>query len=196
MRVFLAICFTLFASSAFAHTGVGSASGVIHGFLHPLSGIDHILAMIAVGILAANLGGRAIWAVPLTFMALMGVGGFLGIAHVPLPFIELGIALSIIVLGLAVAAQWDWPIAAAMALVGVFAIFHGHAHGAEMPVDPAGLAYALGFMLAAGHLHLIGIGIGIGAARLASTRSHAQRLTQFGGAAIAVLGGGVLVGLV
>lgn len=172
MRVFLAICFTLLTSSAFAHTRIGSTSGFIHGFSHPLSGIDHMLAMVAVGIFAANLGGRAIWALPLSFMTLMAMGGVLGIAHVSLPFVELGVALSIIVLGLAVAFQWDWPIAAAMALVGVFALFHGHAHGNEMPVDAAGLEYAVGFVLATGLLHLIGIGFGIGVARLASTMSQ------------------------
>ena len=128
----------------------------MHGLSHPLGGLDHILAMVAVGMFAANLGRRAVWAVPLTFMSLMTLGGALGIAGIAVPFVEFGIALSIVVLGLAVAAKWNWPLAAAMALVGVFAVFHGHAHGAEMPVDAAGAEYAAGFILATGVLHIVG----------------------------------------
>jgi len=196
MRIFFAVCFALLTSSAFAHTDVGSTSGFIPGLSHPISGIDHILAMVAVGIFAANLGGRAIWAVPLTFITLMAVGGVLGISGVPVPFVELGIAFSIIVFGLAVAVQWDWPVAAAMTLVGVFAIFHGHAHGTEMPVDAAGVEYAAGLVIASGLLHLIGIGIGLGIARAAMTMANGRRITQIGGGVIAVLGVGVLMGIV
>ena len=196
MRIFFAVCFALLTSSAFAHTGVGSTSGFIHGLSHPISGIDHILAMVAVGIFAANLGGRAIWAVPLTFITLMAVGGVLGISGVPVPFVELGIAFSIIVLGLAVAVKWDWPVAAAMTLVGVCAIFHGHAHETEMPVDAAGAAYAAGFVIATGLLHLIGIGIGLGISRAAITMANSRRITQIGGGVIAFLGLGLLMGIV
>jgi urease accessory protein len=195
MRIFFAVCFALLSSSAFAHTDVGSTSGFIHGLSHPISGIDHILAMVAVGIFAANLGGRAIWAVPLTFISLMGVGGVLGISGVPVPFVELGIAFSIIVLGLAIGVQCDWPVAAAMTLGGVFAIFHGHAHGTET-VDAAGAEYAAGFVIASGLLHLIGIGIGLGIARAAMTMANGRRITQIGGGVIAVLGVGVLMNIV
>jgi urease accessory protein len=171
---------------ASAHVGIGSTLGFAHGFAHPLSGLDHILAMVAVGTFAANLGGRALWAVPLSFMALMVFGGALGMAGIALPFVEVGIALSIVVLGLAVAIRFEWPIAAAMALVGVFAIFHGHSHGTEMPVDAAGVRFALGFVTATGLLHLAGIGVGIGIGA-AGTR-YSRRITQLAGTAVACVG--------
>src|SRR6185369_92072 len=109
-------------ATAFAHVGVGDAHGFTHGFIHPISGIDHILAMVAVGMFAARLGGRALWLVPATFVLMMAAGGALGAAGLPVPFVEIGIAASIIVLGLAVAFQWSAPIAAAMGLVGFFAV--------------------------------------------------------------------------
>jgi urease accessory protein len=192
-RVALAGAMALVPALASAHTGHG-ALGLSHGFAHPLSGIDHILAMVAVGIFAANLGGRALWAVPLSFMAMMAVGGAFGIAEVPLPFVEIGIAVSIIVLGLIVAVRYEWPIAAAMALVGVFAIFHGLAHGAEMPSDASGAFFAMGFVLATGLLHLVGIAIGFGIAR--SGQSYSPRIAQAGGAAVAVAGLLVLGGVI
>ena len=135
-------------TAALAHTGVGDTSGFMHGFTHPLGGLDHQLAMILVGIFAYQLGGRALWLVPLTFVGIMALGGFLGIAGIPVPFIEIGIALSVIVLGAIVAFGVKVPVAAAMGIVGLFAIFHGHAHGSEMPMDASGLEYGLGFMLA------------------------------------------------
>ncbi len=168
--------------------------GFVHGFVHPVTGIDHVLAMVAVGLFAANLGGRALWAVPLSFVSVMAVGGALGIAGIGVPFVEAGIAISVIVLGVAVALQWKWPVAAAMALVGIFAIFHGHAHGAEMPVDASGLEYGLGFMLATALLHVVGIGLGIGMARFG--RVYAPRAIQVGGAAMAVAGLGILTGVI
>lgn len=193
-RLGLAALAVLAPSLALAHTGVGSTVGFMHGFGHPIGGLDHILAMVAVGMFAANLGGRALWAVPLSFMGFMLVGGALGIAGFPLPFVEIGIALSIVVLGAAVAVRWDWPVAAAMAMVGVFAVFHGHAHGTEMPLDASGAQYALGFVTATGLLHLAGIGIGLAIARIGQV--HAPRLTQVGGAAVAVAGVAVLTGIV
>jgi urease accessory protein len=197
MRLFLASLFLIAGSSlASAHVGVGDAHGFAHGFSHPLGGLDHILAMVAVGVFAANLGGRAVWAVPLTFMALMAAGGALGLAGVAVPFVEIGIALSIVVLGLAVAIRRDWPVAAAMALVGVFAVFHGHAHGTEMPADVSGAAYAAGFLAATGLLHLIGIGVGFGLARLSGRTEIGRRAVEVGGAAIAVAGAGILFGVV
>lgn len=180
------------ASVAEAHTGVGSTMGFGHGFGHPFSGLDHILAMVAVGLFAANLGGRALWLVPASFVGMMAVGGILGITGIEMPFVEIGIALSVIVLGAAVALNWNLPVAAAMALVGFFAIFHGHAHGAEMPTDASGFAYAIGFMLATAILHVIGIGLGLGAGAVA--RNYSQRITQIGGGAMALAGVGILAG--
>ena len=181
-------------TAAWAHVGVGSTSGFAHGFVHPVTGIDHVLAMVAVGMFAANLGGRALWAVPLTFVSVMAIGGALGVAGIGVPFVEAGIAISVIVLGLAVALRWKWPVAAAMALVGVFAIFHGHAHGAEMPVDAAGFEYGLGFMLATALLHVVGIGLGLGIARFG--RTYSPRVIQFGGVAMAIAGLGILTGVI
>jgi len=145
---------------AFAHTGVGDTSGFIHGFGHPISGLDHILAMVMVGVFAWQLGGRALWLVPMTFLVIMSIGGALGIAGIGVPFVEIGIALSVVVLGAIVAFNVKAPIAAAMGLVGLFAIFHGHAHGAEIPEDAGGVAYAAGFMIATALLHLAGITAG------------------------------------
>jgi urease accessory protein len=173
---------------AHAHMGAGDAQGFMHGFAHPVGGSDHVLAMIAIGMFAACLGGRALWLVPAAFVVAMAAGGALGIAGMPVPFVELGIAASVIVLGLAVALQWSVPTAAAMALAGFFAIFHGHAHGAEMPADISGLAYALGFMLATAILHLAGLGIG-----LAGHRASRVAL-QAGGGAMALAGAAILTG--
>ena len=191
-RLGLAGALALAPSLAFAHTGHGDAEGFVHGFMHPIGGLDHVLAMVAVGIFAAQLGGRAIWAVPATFVALMALGGFLGMAGIDVPFVEFGITLSIVALGGAVALGWkNWPLGAAMAVVGFFAIFHGHAHGAEMPTDASGLAYAGGFMTATALLHMAGIGLGvlIGSAR-------APRLTQALGAGVAAIGVGLLTGVI
>src|SRR5262245_25694561 len=149
------------STAAEAHTGIGISSGFQHGFGHPFSGLDHILAMVAAGLYAAFLGGRALYLVPAAFVAMMAVGGCLGIGGINLPFVEAGIGLSVLVLGAAVALRIGLPTLAAVTLVGSFAVFHGHAHGAEMPVDASGLSYALGFMLATGVLHVIGIGFGL-----------------------------------
>jgi urease accessory protein len=185
---------TTLPSLAFAHTGVGDTHGFMHGFGHPLGGLDHMLAMVTVGIFAWQLGGRAIWAVPCTFVALMAVGGALGISGVDVPFVELGIGLSVVVLGAVVAFGLKAPLAVAMAVVGFFAIFHGHAHGAEMPADASGLGYGLGFMTATGLLHLAGIGLGMAIGRFGET--HGEKYVRGAGAAVAVAGlaliGGVL----
>jgi urease accessory protein len=156
---------TLFAlclvpTAALAHTGVGSTSGFMHGFMHPLSGLDHQLAMVLVGMFAYQLGGRAMWLVPATFIAFMALGGFLGITGAPLAFVEIGIALSVVVLGAIVAFGVKAPLAVAMGVVGLFAVFHGHAHGTEMPLDASGAIYGAGFMLATALLHAAGVGIG------------------------------------
>lgn len=152
------LCLT--PGAALAHTAVGSTSGFTHGFLHPLSGLDHQLAMILVGVFAYRLGGRALWLVPLTFVAVMAFGGVLGVMGVQIPFVETGIALSVIVLGAIVAFGVRAPVAMAIGVVGFFAIFHGHAHGSEMPLDASGLEYGAGFMMATALLHAVGLGTG------------------------------------
>lgn len=157
----LGSAFCLLPSMALAHTGHGDASGFAHGFIHPLSGFDHLLAMILVGIFAYQLGGRALWLVPLTFVGVMALGGLLGVNGLPLPFVETGIALSVVVLGAVVAFGIKAPVAVAMGVAGLFAVFHGYAHGAEMPLDASGAAYGLGFMLATALLHAAGIGVGL-----------------------------------
>jgi urease accessory protein len=194
LRLGLAALGALAPALAFAHVGIGSTNGLVHGFSHPIGGTDHILAMVAVGIFAAGLGGRALWAVPLAFMGFMTFGGALGMLGAPLPFVETGIALSIVALGLAVAVKLDWPVAAAMAMVGLFAVFHGHAHGTEMPLGASGAAYAFGFLAATGLLHLAGIGIGFAIGK--TGKAYTQRITQASGAALALAGIGVLTGLV
>jgi urease accessory protein len=145
---------------AFAHTGLGDTSGFVHGFGHPLSGLDHILAMLMVGVFAWQLGGRALWLVPITFVGVMGLGGVFGIAAMGVPFVEVGIVLSVVALGAIVAFSVRAPVAAAMGIVAFFAVFHGHAHGAEIPEDAGGAAYAAGFMIATAILHLAGISAG------------------------------------
>ena len=125
----IAIPLALVPAVASAHVGVGDTNGFVHGFSHPLSGLDHILAMVAVGLFAVRLGGRALWLVPLTFVSVVAVAGVLGMAGVGLPYVEIGIGISLIVLGTAIALQLNIPTLAAMGLVGFFAIFHGHATG-------------------------------------------------------------------
>jgi urease accessory protein len=186
----IAIAATLAPASAWAHVGLGTTSGFSHGLMHPISGIDHVLAMVAVGMFAANLGGRALWAVPATFVAIMAFGGLLGIEHVALPYAEIGIASSVIVLGLIVALQVQWPVAAAMGVVALFAIFHGHAHGSEMPLSASGATYAAGFLLATALLHAVGIGL------QRMNPLYARRTAQLGGAAMALAGVGLLAGVI
>ncbi|OLP55710.1 urease accessory protein [Rhizobium rhizosphaerae] len=188
-----AAALVLLPGAAFAHTGVGHASGFVHGFAHPVSGLDHILAMVMVGLFAARLGGRALWLLPITFVAVMALGGALGVAGVTVPFVETGIALSVLVLGAVVALNVKAPTAAAMGLVGLFAIFHGHAHGAEMPEDAGGLAYAAGFMLATALLHGAGLALGLSLGRFEG-RKGALAVRSAGGL-VAVAGVGLLAGV-
>lgn len=185
-RMATAIQLTLLPSAAFAHVGVGDTNGLFHGFVHPISGIDHVLAMVAVGLFATQLGRGAIWPVPLTFVSVMMLAGVLGMMGLGLPFVEIGIALSVVVLGLAVAFQLSTPMTVAMALVGFFAIFHGHAHGAEMPESVSGYAYGIGFLLATAALHAVGIGLGL--ATGSTGRILGQRIARVSGGAMAVIG--------
>ncbi|MDI4666012.1 HupE/UreJ family protein [Xanthobacter autotrophicus] len=188
-----AAALVLLPQLAFAHTGVGAVHGFDAGFAHPMGGLDHLLAMVTVGIFAFQLGGRAIWAVPVTFVALMAAGGALGVSGIEVPFVELGIGLSVVVLGAAVAFGLKAPLALAMAVVGFFAIFHGHAHGTEMPLDASGLSYGLGFMSATALLHLAGLGLGMAIGRFGET--HGARYVRGAGAAVAVTGLGLVTGI-
>ncbi|MFZ1342021.1 HupE/UreJ family protein [Thiothrix eikelboomii] len=147
-------------STAWAHTATGTVDGFLSGFTHPLYGWDHVAAMIAVGILGAFLGRPAIWILPVVFPLVMALGGVLGILGVPLPGIEPGIALSSIVLGSLIVLAIRPPLWVAVILVAMFAIFHGYAHGAELPNAANPLAYSVGFVLSTGMLHLFGIAIG------------------------------------
>jgi urease accessory protein len=143
-----------------AHEQVGQAQGFLTGLLHPISGLDHVLAMIAVGLWGAQLGPPAIWMLPVVFPMVMAFGGFLGLVGIPVPGVEIGIALSALLLGLAVATEARPSLAVAATLVAFFAVFHGHAHGTELPPGQSGLAYSIGFVVATGCLHAVGIGIG------------------------------------
>jgi len=145
---------------ALAHVEAGRAEGFLAGLHHPVSGLDHVLAMVAVGLWGAQLGASAIWILPVAFPVVMALGGMLGLLGVPLPGVEVGIAVSAIVLGVAVSAAWRPPLLAAAVVVGLFAVFHGHAHGTELPAGASGLTYSLGFVAATGLLHAVGIGIG------------------------------------
>jgi urease accessory protein len=150
----------LWVQSAAAHAERGEALGFVSGFLHPVSGPDHMLAMIAVGLWGAQLGAPAIWVLPVAFPLVMAMGGVLGLLGVALPGVEYGIAASAILLGGAVMCEARPPLVVAAALVGVFAIFHGHAHGTEIPAGQSALLYSVGFVVATGCLHAVGIGIG------------------------------------
>ncbi len=146
---------------ASAHTGVGDTSGFWHGLAHPIGGLDHILAMVAVGLWAAQIGGKALWMVPSAFMLAMASSSVLGHFGVPLPGIEQGILASDFVLGLLLLFAARLPLAVSTGIVAVLAIFHGYAHGAEMPSTASGLAYGFGFILSTATLHLAGIGMGL-----------------------------------
>ncbi len=172
---------------AAAHITQTGSGGFTAGFEHPLSGYDHFLAMFSVGLWGAQMGGRRVWSLPVTFPMIMVVGGIIGILGLPLPGIEIGIALSIIVLGLAIGAAWKPAEWVSLAIIAVFALYHGYAHGAELPMaaDPAD--YAIGFVLATGFIHVIGVGVG-----LVLNPIWKGRLSQGLGLLIAVVGLGFL----
>ncbi len=177
------------AGAALAHTGEGMTGGFIAGFLHPVLGWDHVAAMVAVGLWGAFLGNPAIWILPVVFPLVMAVGGAIGVAGIPIPAVETGIAGSAVVLGLMVLLAARPPIAVSAVLVGAFAIFHGHAHGTELPEAANAIAYSIGFVIATGMLHLGGIVFGLLA------RWPAGRIAvRAGGGAIALAGVGFLTG--
>jgi urease accessory protein len=183
----LLLALWLFPSTAGAHQETGTVWGFTSGFIHPLTGLDHIAAMVAVGLWGAFLGAPAMWVLPVVFPMVMAFGGALGVLGVPLPGVETGIALSSVVLGVAVAFALRPPLWVAALIVGSFAIFHGHAHGAEMPKAANAATYAIGFVIATGLLHLGGIAFG-----LLVRWSWGKKLVRLGGAAIALLGLGFL----
>ena len=186
-RAVLATAFILAPTLAFAHPGLpGHTHDLASGFVHPFSGLDHILAMVAVGLFAAQLGGRALWAVPASFVGMMAAAGIAGMSGIALPLTETGIALSVIVLGGAVALRLALPVAAAMALVGFFAIFHGYAHGLETPETASGLLYGLGFVAATAALHTLGIGLGLALGRFEG--AFGRGLVRMAGSAAALIG--------
>ena len=148
------------SGSVLAHAEVGVAGGLISGLMHPILGPDHLIAMVAVGLWGAQLRNPAIFILPMTFPLMMAMGGLVGMAGIPLPMIEIGIALSAVALGLLVALQIKLQLVFAIAIVAIFAIFHGHAHGTELPNSANPLAYSIGFVVSTGLLHLAGILIG------------------------------------
>jgi urease accessory protein len=182
--LFLAALLLAAATPAFAHPGHGAASFAA-GVAHPLTGLDHMAVMVTVGLWAALKGQRALWVWPATFVGVMLVGGALGMAHVPLPMVEPGILASVVVLGLMVALAVEVPVAAGAALIGVFALLHGHAHGTEVAENLGGIEYMAGFALATAMLHAAGLGLGL------MTRRPVVRIA---GAACALLGLALVLG--
>ncbi|HRH93902.1 MAG TPA: HupE/UreJ family protein [Candidatus Peribacteria bacterium] len=181
----------LFPAIASAHLGTGAVGGFQSGFIHPLTGLDHIIAMVGVGILGAFLGHKARWTLPVIFPLVMSVGGVLGIIGFPVPYVETGIALSGVVIGLMIATgSKKIPLWLAGVLVAVFAICHGYAHGEEMPGAANALTFAIGFVLATGMLHLAGIAIGL----LEKVR-YGTIVLRLIGLGIAILGGCFLFGI-
>jgi urease accessory protein len=190
LRVLVALPLAVFAMQASAHTGEGINTGFASGFWHPILGWDHVVAMVAVGMWGAFLGAPAIWILPVVFPLVMAFGGALGIIGVPIPMVETGIALSGVVLGLLVAFAVRAPIWVAAVIVGVFAIFHGHAHGAELPAQFSAYGYAIGFVIGTGLLHLAGIGIGF----LTKTPLGVMAVRAAGGV-VALVGAAFLFGV-
>jgi urease accessory protein len=169
---------------ALAHVGQGDiGGGFVSGFLHPILGLDHVIAMVAVGMWGAQLRAPAIWVLPVTFPVVMACGGVLGAIGLPIPFIEVGIAVSAIILGAMVAFAARPPLWVAAILVGLFAIFHGYAHGAELPESANAIAFSIGFVVATGSLHALGILIGV-----ANRWKSGAAMIRAGGAAISAAG--------
>lgn len=187
----IALLLLLYVGGVSAHQGVGLAGGFVSGFMHPALGLDHVVAMVAVGLWGAFLGAPAIWTLPIVFPLVMAFGGALGLAGIPIPQIETGIGVSAVVLGSMVAFSVRPPIWVAASIVAVFAVFHGYAHGAELPVAANPLAYSVGFVIATGLIHLTGILFG-----LLVRWPRGKVAVQAGGGAIALAGVGFLTGLV
>lgn len=187
--LFTATLTMLLSSTAYAHEGSGITGGLISGFMHPILGWDHVVAMVAVGLWGAFLGNPSIWILPVVFPMVMAFGGALGVMGIPIPAVETGIAASAVVLGAMVAFAVRPPIWIAALIVGIFAIFHGHAHGTELPSAANPLAYSFGFVFATGLLHLSGIAFG-----LLVRWPVGNFLVRAGGILIALTGIGFLTG--
>ncbi|WP_375689662.1 HupE/UreJ family protein [Pseudooceanicola sp. LIPI14-2-Ac024] len=180
----------LLAGAAQAHTGTGVQGGLVSGFTHPIFGWDHVVAMVGVGLWGAILGRPAIWILPVVFPLVMAFGGVLGVLGVPVPAVEAGIAVSGLVLGLLIAFAVRAPTWVAALIVGVFAIFHGYAHGTELPAAANPFAYGVGFVIGTGLLHLVGIGLG-----LLLRLPRGEWIVRAAGGVIAVVGGAFLIGV-
>ena len=181
----------LVSVQALAHEEGEGHAGFLVGLLHPALGLDHLLAMLSVGILSAQIGGRAMWSVPLTFVVVMTIGAIIGANNIQIPLVESGIALSVVALGIALAADKNMAVVWAMIFVSFFAIFHGHAHGTEMPDVGNALLYGVGFVLGTSIIHLAGVLIGVISKRI----PKGPVLLRFSGAAIAVIGLTMLFGV-
>ena len=181
-KILFPLLFLLCPSLGFAHEA-GHGGGFMDGLSHPVYGLDHFLAMISIGILSAQIGGRARWIIPTTFVGAMLLGGMLGMNDVGLPYVELGIVTSVLALGVAIAAKWKFPMILSMLLIGCFAIFHGHAHGTEMPGSEPTL-YACGFLSGAAGIHLAGLLVGTVAGGL----RYGTQFLRYLGAGIAGIG--------
>ena len=179
----MSLTMLLLPDLAHAHS-VGPAGGFMAGLWHPVLGFDHFLAMVSVGILSAQLGGRAIWSVPTTFISVMVFGAFLGMQGINIVEVEFGIAFSVAALGIALAAEKKMPASLAMLAVGIFAVFHGHAHGAEMPEIVTPLLYASGFVAGTATIHILGVFIGV----MCSRNVRSTDFLRFVGAGIAGIG--------
>jgi urease accessory protein len=178
-----ALALAMSVTPVMAHVQDGQAQGFFSGFWHPMSGLDHVLAMVAVGLWGAQLGPPALWLLPVTFPITMAFGGFLGLVGIPVPGVEIGIAASALLLGIVVALEAKLYLAVAAVIVGAFAIFHGHAHGTELPAGQSAVMYSIGFVIATGCLH--GLGILIGAAHRWPLGKVVLRLS---GSAVAIAG--------
>lgn len=178
---------SLLPASVFAHTGMGATMGFVSGFSHPLGGADHLLVMVAVGLWAAQRRGTAVWALPGAFVAAMIVGSVLALSAVHVPYVQAGILVSVLLLGVLIAAAFKLSLAASVIMVAIFAVFHGHAHGAEMPLAMSAVSYTAGFALGTALLHAAGI-----ASAMLLQRLHVETAVRLAGSAIG-LGGVYLV---
>ena len=183
LRPALGVVLWLCCAAAWAHDETGQAAGFLSGLSHPVSGMDHVLAMVAVGLWGAVLGPPAIWVLPVAFPLVMALGGLMGLLGFPLPGVEIGIALSALVLGVMVLAELRPPLWLAAVVVSLFAIFHSHAHGRELPEGTSALLYSLGFVIATGLLHTLGILLGV-----AHRWEAGRRLVRTAGGGVALAG--------
>lgn len=191
--ILVAVWISLIPTMVYAHDGnVLPLGGFLNGLIHPVLGYDHLLAMLSVGILSAQIGGRAIWTVPATFVSVMALGGALGLIDIGLPSTEMGIAASLVILGSIIAAERRLPILLAMAGVGFFAIFHGYAHGAEMPQTAEPVAYATGFLTGTALIHIAGVVIG----DIAKHYPRGPIVLRVGGSLIAIVGILFIIGVI